>query len=295
MATAAQIAANRLNAQKSTGPRTAEGKAVVSQNAVTHGLLAREGVLRGEDGEEFEMHRERLMKQLSPVQPLEEILATRIVDLTWRLKRAVQDQKEAFAALYDRHTAAATEPGNAALPSGIGKKANQEIGGPRGATLGRILVEDFSGPAVLERLLRYERRIESSLYRSLTELRRVHDQCQKADREVVQTLERWQEEDVEARKTRAFACWGPADCPEGVSSLKCEVPGEVGRGRPTHEEPPDGGSTNSPPVESTQHSSIPSFQDSSHTPGAGAVLRANRAKQTQSSAIRRRPVWGHRV
>jgi hypothetical protein len=46
---------------------------------------------------------------------------------------------------------------------------------------------------------------------------------------------------------------------------------EVGRGRPTHEEPPDGGSTNSPPVESTQHSSIPSFQDSSHTPEPARV------------------------
>jgi hypothetical protein len=41
MATDAQVAANRLNAQESTGPRTTEGKAVVAQNAVKHGLLAR--------------------------------------------------------------------------------------------------------------------------------------------------------------------------------------------------------------------------------------------------------------
>jgi hypothetical protein len=40
MATQAQILANRRNAQKSTGPRTEKGKAVVSQNAVKHGLLA---------------------------------------------------------------------------------------------------------------------------------------------------------------------------------------------------------------------------------------------------------------
>ena len=53
MTTQAQTAANRINSQKSTGPRTAEGKAVVSQNAVKHGLLAREAVIRGEDPGEF--------------------------------------------------------------------------------------------------------------------------------------------------------------------------------------------------------------------------------------------------
>lgn len=38
MATQAQIEANRRNARKSTGPRSAEGKAASSRNAVTHGL-----------------------------------------------------------------------------------------------------------------------------------------------------------------------------------------------------------------------------------------------------------------
>jgi hypothetical protein len=45
MATAAQIHANRANAQKSTGPRTAEGKAKVAQNAVQHGLLAQRTIV----------------------------------------------------------------------------------------------------------------------------------------------------------------------------------------------------------------------------------------------------------
>ncbi len=35
-----QLAANRRNAQKSTGPRTAEGKTRVSMNAMKHGLSA---------------------------------------------------------------------------------------------------------------------------------------------------------------------------------------------------------------------------------------------------------------
>ncbi len=40
MSTKAQTKANQKNAQKSTGPKTVEGKAVVSQNAVKHGLFA---------------------------------------------------------------------------------------------------------------------------------------------------------------------------------------------------------------------------------------------------------------
>ncbi len=131
-----------------------------------------------------------LLEQLNPVGALEVILAARIVDLTWRLQRAAQDQNETFGALYDRHTAKAAEPTEPA---------------ERGAMLGRMLLEDYSEDAVLERLLRYERRIEGSLFRNLNELRRVHDQGRKADLEAASTLARWREEDDRARKERAFA------------------------------------------------------------------------------------------
>jgi hypothetical protein len=212
MASEARIAANRLNAQKSTGPRTAEGKAVVAQNAVKHGLPAREGVLRGEDGEEFARHRETLLEELNPTGALEVILAARIVDLTWRLRRAAQDQNETFGALYDRHTAGAPEPAEPVQ---------------RGATLGRMILEDYSAGAVLERLLRYERRIEGSLLRNLSELRRVHDQRRKADGEAAGTLARWREEDDRAWKARAFAPWGPGDSPlraDVEAPQQCDAP-----------------------------------------------------------------------
>ncbi len=48
MSSQSQVLANRLNAQKSTGPQTAEGKAVVSQNALKHGLSAALGALLGQ-------------------------------------------------------------------------------------------------------------------------------------------------------------------------------------------------------------------------------------------------------
>ena len=53
MATEKQIQANRNNAKKSTGPRTEQGKAASSQNALKHGLLARDAVLPGEDPAEL--------------------------------------------------------------------------------------------------------------------------------------------------------------------------------------------------------------------------------------------------
>jgi hypothetical protein len=61
MASEAQVPANRSNTQKSAGPRTPEGKAVVSQNAVKHGLLAQEVVIKGEDPGEFEFYRDRML------------------------------------------------------------------------------------------------------------------------------------------------------------------------------------------------------------------------------------------
>ena len=88
MTSTAQVEANRANAQKSTGPRTPEGKAVAAQNAVRHGLLAKEVVVKGEDPGEFELYRQQMLEELAPVGLMEETLAQRIVGLSWRLRRA---------------------------------------------------------------------------------------------------------------------------------------------------------------------------------------------------------------
>ncbi len=99
MATMAQIQANRSNAQKSTGPRTPEGKERASQNALKHGLLAREAVIQGEDPAEFELYREQMLQELAPAGAVEAMLAERVVGLSWRLRRAERLQNAAFAAL----------------------------------------------------------------------------------------------------------------------------------------------------------------------------------------------------
>ena len=104
MSTEAQIRANRLNSQKSTGPRTSEGKAAVSQNAVKHGLLTRQDVITSESQADFDLHREQMLAELAPASPMESMLAERIVSLSWRLKRAGRIQNQTIDALNARNT-----------------------------------------------------------------------------------------------------------------------------------------------------------------------------------------------
>jgi len=137
MATEAQVVANRLNARKSTGPRTPDGKAAVAQNAVRHGLLAQQVVIRGEDPGEFEFYRDQMLGELSPAGAMESMLAERVVGLAWRLRRAERIQAEVFDSMLF------------------------------------VVVRDFANSRVLDRLGLYERRIEYSLYKTMTELQRL--------------------------------------------------------------------------------------------------------------------------
>jgi hypothetical protein len=83
----ARIRANRESARKSTGPKSPEGKARASRNALTHGLLARDVVNFGENAQEFDAFREGMMADLAPEGDTEEYLADRVVESAWRLRR----------------------------------------------------------------------------------------------------------------------------------------------------------------------------------------------------------------
>jgi len=174
MATGAQVAANRRNAEKSTGPRTAQGKVAVSQNAVKHGLLARHDVIRGEDREEFDLYREEMFWELNPVGTMESRLAERIVSLAWRLRRAERIQNEAFDALLAKDMSSPLARLTQSLRArGADQPPDDAEGCDGDPALGRAVVRDFSGARVLDRLLMYERRIESSLYRTMAELQKL--------------------------------------------------------------------------------------------------------------------------
>src|SRR5271163_2552714 len=87
MATKKQIAANRRNAGRSTGPRTVLGKAKSSMNSTRHGLLGQFVLIEGEDPEEFSRFEQGIRADLKPEGTLEESLVDRIVKDSWRLNR----------------------------------------------------------------------------------------------------------------------------------------------------------------------------------------------------------------
>jgi hypothetical protein len=87
MALTEQTKANRLNALKSTGPRTAEGKARSSRNALTHGLTAQEVVIPGEDPAAYQASRQQLIDDLQPNGSCEVELVERLAATFWRLRR----------------------------------------------------------------------------------------------------------------------------------------------------------------------------------------------------------------
>lgn len=180
MSTQAQLIANRQNAQRSTGPRTSQGKAAVSQNAVKHGLSARHDVISSESQADFDLYREQLLAELNPDSPMESMLAERIVTLSWRLKRVSKIQNQTIDALNAANTPSPltklTQSFLSKYPpnSQLSIVNNQSQTSAAHLALGRLAIKDFSDARVLDRLLMYERRIEHSLYKTLLELQRLN-------------------------------------------------------------------------------------------------------------------------
>ena len=88
MATAAQIAANQANARRSTGPKTAAGKARVAQNATTHGLTATYFVIAEDEEQEFDRFDRALRAELNPQGALENVTFLDLLHAAWNLHRA---------------------------------------------------------------------------------------------------------------------------------------------------------------------------------------------------------------
>ena len=82
-----RINANRENAKKSTGPKTASGKFRSCRNAFKHGLDSRKHLIIGEDIKEFQEMRESYIKMLEPSNILEVEDCMQIIAMSWKIRR----------------------------------------------------------------------------------------------------------------------------------------------------------------------------------------------------------------
>ena len=82
-----QLEANRENAKRSTGPKSAVGRARSRMNSRKHGLTATTLVIGDEDPAHFDRLRAELMEQYDPQSALECELVERLSSLLWRLRR----------------------------------------------------------------------------------------------------------------------------------------------------------------------------------------------------------------
>jgi hypothetical protein len=106
MATPAQITANRANAQKSTGPRSVEGKSASRFNALKHGIDAASIVIPGEDPADYDALVAQYHREYQPQSASESFHLDTMIRADWH-KRRMQNVE---ADLY--HTVLAESPGN---------------------------------------------------------------------------------------------------------------------------------------------------------------------------------------
>jgi hypothetical protein len=139
-ASPARKSANTANAQRSTGPRTTEGKSRSAQNALKHGLTAADLVIGPEDRAEFDEMLTAFRDEIEPLGPLEHTLFDQLVSAAWNLRRIRRMETELCAAAQSF-----TE-----------------------------LLNDDQLQKKLDGLARHHTRIERSFHRALKELKALH-------------------------------------------------------------------------------------------------------------------------
>jgi hypothetical protein len=98
-----RLAANRRNAQRSTGPRTPAGKKRCSQNAIKHGLCSFHATrLPGECQATFNLFIDELREDLKPKTIADICTFDQLCSVLWRLERMPQSQRDIFQVELDR-------------------------------------------------------------------------------------------------------------------------------------------------------------------------------------------------
>ena len=96
MSSLKQIAANRRNALKSTGPTTEEGKEHSRCNAVRHGLTAETVIADLEDAADYQAFEAAVIADYDAQTAVERELVLRLASVLWRLRRAIGIESRIF-------------------------------------------------------------------------------------------------------------------------------------------------------------------------------------------------------
>jgi hypothetical protein len=157
MASPAQLAANRANAKKSTGPRSIEGKQRASMSALQHGLAAQTVVLPHEDSLAYDDMRMSLYNQHEPATPEECMLVDQLAAAWWRTVRVRQIETD----MLDLQIQTLN---NAHPKKGKSKRSDRQALAVRFVTGDE---KDFRN------FMRYDAAIERAFYRALNNLQKL--------------------------------------------------------------------------------------------------------------------------
>jgi hypothetical protein len=147
MSTAAQFAANRANAQKSTGPRSVEGKAVSRFNALTHGMDAASIVIPGEDPAAYDLIAADYQRRFRPQSALEQFHVDTLIRSDWQKRRLQRTEAKLYRAVLAE--------------------------GPDAEDLDVAILRDSPTAKLLRKVFAQIASLDRAFFRALTDLRRI--------------------------------------------------------------------------------------------------------------------------
>ena len=161
--------ANLRNAQKSTGPRTPDGKERASRNSTIHGFFAKDILVFGEDPDEFKAYRIAMLHRLDPRDDFEMEYAEQFISAGWKLKRLRAAEREN----YDGHLIRTLESLRAIPGSRVSGKPVEL----RPGAAARLLAQDLNQPrSTFTRFQSYEQRLQNMMNRAHRQIRLLQDE-----------------------------------------------------------------------------------------------------------------------
>lgn len=163
---------NRKNAQKSTGPKSAAGKAAASQNRLAHGLCAKSLLIAGETEDDFEALRRAIVAAHQPANAEETLLTDQVAQTLWRYNRA--QRIESTYLLFGQ-----TESQRTLTAHGLDRPSIDKVTELQGDSLTTGLFMRESSYKNFERIQRYLTTAERSYHRALKLLQQAQERRRK--------------------------------------------------------------------------------------------------------------------